>query len=98
MTTRFSDLLKWIWRSSKRIVVFVVGVTLLAAGLAMMVLPGPGLLVIVAGLAVLATEFVWAKVALDKTKERAAQAGNLAKQGIGRLRRKPAQTPPPPST
>ena len=64
--------------------------------------PGPGLLVIVAGLAVLATEFAWAKVALDKTKEKASQAGSVAKKGLGRLRgRKPSRTrpdQPPPST
>ena len=98
MTTKFSDVLKWIWRSSKRIVVFVVGVALVAAGLAMLVLPGPGLLVIIAGLAVLATEFVWARVALDKAKERAAKAGSMAKQGFGRLRGRKAQPPvqPPP--
>ena len=56
----FSELLRYIWRSTKRIVVFVAGVALVALGLVMMVLPGPGLVVIVLGLAVLATEFVWA--------------------------------------
>jgi uncharacterized protein (TIGR02611 family) len=86
MTQKLGDILKFIWRSSKRIVVFVVGVALLVLGVVMLVVPGPGLLVIIAGLAVLATEFAWAAMALEKAREHAAKAGSAAKQGIGRLR------------
>lgn len=81
----FSELLAFIWRSGKRIVVFVVGVILVVGGIAMLVLPGPGIVVVIAGLAVLATEFAWAEWALDKAKERAAQAGGAAKKGFGRI-------------
>lgn len=70
----FGELMRVILRNGKRIAVFVVGVALLVAGLAMMVLPGPGLLVIIAGLAVLATEFAWAEHLLDTAKEKAGQA------------------------
>ena len=45
----------------KRIVVMVVGGTVLAAGVALIVLPGPAFLVIPLGLAILAIEFAWAK-------------------------------------
>ena len=45
----------------KRIVVTVVGGTLLAAGVALIVLPGPAFIVIPLGLAILAIEFAWAK-------------------------------------
>ena len=48
-------------RTAWRIVVGTVGVTVLALGFAMLVLPGPGLIVIPFGLAILATEFVWAR-------------------------------------
>ena len=68
--------IRFILRSGKRIAVAIVGFVLLAGGLVMMVTPGPGLLLIIAGLAVLATEFAWAKVALDKAKEKATQAKN----------------------
>jgi uncharacterized protein (TIGR02611 family) len=79
------ELLRVIGRSSKRIAVFVLGVVLVAGGLAMLVLPGPGILVVIAGLAVLATEFAWAEHLLDKAKEQASKA----KEGIGsRIRRK----------
>ena len=55
----------------KRFAVTIVGVALLAVGLAMMVLPGPGILLIVAGLAVLATEYVWARTLLVKARKQA---------------------------
>ena len=65
-------------RNSKRMAIFVVGVVLLAAGLVMLVVPGPGLLVIIAGLAVLATEFAWAERLLDTAKEQATKAKDKA--------------------
>jgi hypothetical protein len=52
----------------------IFGGLLVLAGLAMLVLPGPGIVVILAGLAVLATEFVWARRILERTKA-AAKAG-----------------------
>lgn len=55
----------------KRFAVTILGGALLLLGLAMMVLPGPGILVIVAGLAVLATEYVWARRLLVKAKGQA---------------------------
>ena len=104
-----ADILKWIWRSTKRIVVFVVGVALILVGLAMFVLPGPGIVVVFLGFAVLATEFVWAEVALDKAKKTAGQLGDAAKSTVRKVRGRggdddvPASVPedqpaPPPST
>lgn len=45
----------------KRILVMVVGGTVLAIGLALIVLPGPAFVVIPLGLAILAVEFAWAR-------------------------------------
>lgn len=56
-------------RHVKRVIVGVIGSTVLLIGLVMLVLPGPGLIIIIAGLGLLATEFVWAKSLLDKTKD-----------------------------
>jgi hypothetical protein len=61
-------------RHVKRGAVTVVGFGLIALGGAFLILPGPGILVIVAGLAVLATEYVWARNALDSAKTKAEQA------------------------
>jgi len=52
----------------KRVVVAVLGGTILVFGLALLVLPGPAFLVIPLGLAVLATQFVWARRWLKRTK------------------------------
>jgi hypothetical protein len=43
---------------------------LVAAGVVMLVTPGPGLLVVAAGLAVLAREFRWARRLLASARER----------------------------
>ena len=55
---------------AKRLIVTVIGFTVLAAGVAMIVLPGPAVLVVPVGLAILATEFIWAKNLLVTVKER----------------------------
>lgn len=70
--------LKVVWRfirrSGKRIAVTVVGFAVLFAGVAMLVLPGPGWAAIFLGLAILATEYVWAQRLLKMAKEKAGQA------------------------
>jgi riboflavin biosynthesis pyrimidine reductase len=48
-------------RTIRRAVVATVGASLLIAGVAMLALPGPGVVTILAGLTVLATEFHWAR-------------------------------------
>jgi len=58
----------------KRSVVTTVGVCLVLGGIALMPLPGPGILVVVAGLAVLATEYVWARRLLRRAKSEAERA------------------------
>ena len=70
------DWLRMIGRNTKRLAVLVLGVAILGAGVAMLALPGPGVLVIVVGLAVLATEFAWAERALDRTTATAASAAS----------------------
>jgi uncharacterized protein (TIGR02611 family) len=58
----------------KRSAVTLVGVCLVLGGIALMPLPGPGMLVVVAGLAVLATEYVWARRLLRRAKAEAERA------------------------
>ena len=53
------------------IVAATVGFTLLIVGIIFLVLPGPGFPLIIAGLAILATEFTWAEILLHKTKHHA---------------------------
>lgn len=61
---------------AKRLIVIVIGFTILAAGIAMIVLPGPAIVVIPIGLAILATEFIWARKLLNTVKERVARIRN----------------------
>jgi hypothetical protein len=68
---------RFIGRNGKRVAVTIGGFAVILAGAAMLVLPGPGLLVIVAGLAILATEYVWAQRLLKIAKEKAAQARDM---------------------
>ncbi|HEX2866813.1 MAG TPA: PGPGW domain-containing protein [Ignavibacteriales bacterium] len=58
------------FRKIKKIIVAVVGFTVLLIGIALLVLPGPAFIVIPAGIAILATEFVWARRLLNSVKER----------------------------
>lgn len=52
----------------KRIVVAIVGFTVLLVGIATIILPGPAFIIIPLGLAILATEFVWAQRLLTKAR------------------------------
>lgn len=73
----------------KRIVVTIIGGTVVIFGVALIVTPGPAILVIPAGLAILGTEYAWARRWLRKARSMAAQAISKT-QLIGR--RKPAPT------
>lgn len=55
-------------RQLRRILVLVLGGTILLVGVALLFLPGPALVVIPAGLGILAVEFAWARVLLKKAK------------------------------
>src|SRR5688500_19900425 len=100
MAARPAEVIRFIGRSSKRIAVSVVGGALVLGGLVMLVLPGPGILVIALGFAVLGTEYAWAAAALERTKRTAAAAGKtatgVAKGAARRVRRRrdPGETTP----
>jgi len=54
----------------KRVLIIVMGFTLVLIGVAMIVLPGPAIIIIPLGLALLATEFAWARRLLKEIKAR----------------------------
>lgn len=82
-------------RQARRIVIAVVGFTVLLLGLLMLALPGPALLVIPAGLAILGLEFAWAKRWLETVREFARQTRERA-AAVTSKRNGPAQVPPSP--
>ena len=57
-------------RGIRKLIVGVVGFTILFIGLLLIFLPGPAFIIIPAGLGILATEFVWARNLLTKFKEK----------------------------
>ncbi|MET9432463.1 MULTISPECIES: TIGR02611 family protein [unclassified Streptomyces] len=58
--------------------VFVVGLAVVGAGVVMLPLPGPGWVVIFGGMAIWATEFVWAQLVLRWTKRKVTEAAQRA--------------------
>lgn len=57
----------------KKLIVTIIGFTILLIGLVTIFTPGPAIIIIPVGLAVLATEFVWAERLLNKFKEKFAR-------------------------
>lgn len=58
-------------RYARRIAILLIGMTVLLVGVAMIVLPGPAVVVIPVGLAILATEYAWARRWLNIVKDSA---------------------------
>ncbi|MGS2586844.1 TIGR02611 family protein [Streptomyces hebeiensis] len=58
--------------------VFLVGLAVVITGIIMLPLPGPGWLVIFAGMAIWATEFVWAQLVLRWTRRKVTEAAQRA--------------------
>jgi uncharacterized protein (TIGR02611 family) len=56
----------------RRVIVSVIGATVLLIGVALLVLPGPAFIVIPIGLAILATEYAWARRWLKKARRMAS--------------------------
>ena len=63
-------------QQAKRYVKIVFGFTVLVLGVVMIVTPGPGWLVILFGLGILAAEFVWARRLLDRLKKEGLRIRN----------------------
>jgi uncharacterized protein (TIGR02611 family) len=68
-----------VMRQTRRIMVTVVGVVLVTLGLLLLVLPGPGILVTLLGLAVLGSEYDWAQDLLAWVRDRWEKRGGRLK-------------------
>lgn len=69
------------YKLARQIVIGVIGGTILLGGIIMMVTPGPGILIVLLGLAILAVEFAWARIWLNKVKHSVTPEGRQALQG-----------------
>jgi uncharacterized protein (TIGR02611 family) len=68
----------------KRVAVLIIGGALTLAGIALLVLPGPGFVLVAAGLAILATKFSWAARPLEYAKDKAQVGIDEVGQSRGR--------------
>jgi hypothetical protein len=76
-------------RSAYRMIVLVVGLSIVGLGLVLVVLPGPWTIpLVLLGLAILASEFVWARLLLQRAKGYANKAKEKGKGGFGALKNK----------
>jgi hypothetical protein len=86
------------YRWARRIVVAMIGGTILLIGIAMVILPGPAIIVVPLGLGVLGFEFAFARRWLRKLRATATDVVNRVR-GRGRQPRADATPPqPPPGT
>jgi uncharacterized protein (TIGR02611 family) len=89
----FKRLHAWLHRhpitgAATKIVVTIIGTLVLVAGLIMMVTPGPGIVGILVGLGILATEWEWAQRLVDTMKDKALAAAERAKEMDPAVRRR----------
>ncbi len=61
------------WSLVRKVAVLVVGVPVVALGLVMLVTPGPGIPVLIGGLAILSIEFHWARRRVDRMRQMAGK-------------------------
>jgi len=75
------------YKAARRIVILSVGSTIVLLGVVMLVTPGPGLVFIPLGLAVLGVEFAWARAWLRKVRESISSQNSRIRAGRARQHR-----------
>ncbi len=65
-------------RLLRRIALTVLGIVILGVGIAMLVLPGPGFLVVALGFFILSLEYEWARSRFERTRRKAADLADQA--------------------
>lgn len=82
MIGRIKASLRWLPPPMRKVLILVVGCTVLLIGVAMIVLPGPAVVVIPLGLAILSLEFVWAGKLLERAKKTFTEATRRAASAV----------------
>ncbi len=89
----FAELGRRGYRLARRIAIAVIGGTVVLIGVVMLVTPGPALVVIPVGLAILALEFAWARHWLQRLK--ASLSPEQLNGFLQKTRRFGMRNPPP---
>ena len=71
-----------LYKQIRKLVIFLIGISIVLIGCVLFFTPGPAIIVIPVGLAVLATEFIWAKKLLKKFKETTSSIAQSTKDAI----------------
>ena len=71
-----------LYKQIRKLVIFLIGISIVLIGCVLFFTPGPAIIVIPIGLAILATEFIWAKKLLKKFKETTLSITKSAKDVI----------------
>ena len=71
-----------LYKQIRKLVIFLIGTSVVLIGCVLFFTPGPAIIVIPVGLAILATEFIWAKKLLKKFKETTSSIAKSAKDVI----------------
>ena len=82
------------YRYAKRIVIAVIGGTVLLAGVIMLITPGPAFVVIPIGLGILSLEFAWARRWLKTLREKISEQTSRVRGKRADRYRKPGSEPP----
>lgn len=90
MKSRSPNLPNDLIRHGRRLIVLVFGLTLFLIGIAMIVLPGPALVVIPLSLVVLGTEFLWAKRLLKRIKRETERLRSMVREGTAKFKERRA--------
>ncbi len=80
-------------RHGRRLVIFVIGMTILVIGLLLILLPGPGIPIAIGGLAILGIEFAWARYWLRRSRLTSRRVGRSLRRRFGRGRPRARQSP-----
>jgi tellurite resistance protein TerC len=83
LADEMGELASTTYRQARRVVVLAVGSSVLLVGVAMIVLPGPAIVVIPLGLAILGIEFAWARRWLKKIRQTAGDVQEQMSKSLG---------------
>ena len=68
-------------KTARRVVIFVIGMTVVGVGVVLLFTPGPACVVIPAGLAILGTEFAWARHWLKRLRKAISSRNSKNRNG-----------------
>ncbi|HEX6790177.1 MAG TPA: PGPGW domain-containing protein [Candidatus Krumholzibacteria bacterium] len=77
------------YRTARKIAIAIIGTTIVLLGVAMLVLPGPGILTIILGLMLLGVEFAFARRWLARLKATSRKAADRVRSRIRREEPRP---------